>query len=134
MAESGLMNWREVIAAFAIAVPIICICEISMQSLERRKRLVAATEERILDELDRMQATKKIPICGECDGWGREFRYELKASGRRAGEITSAGPDGHFETADDISFARLLEFRVPDTAANVPLCCPTSGAARVPMR
>jgi len=38
------------------------------------------------------------------DGWGRPFRYRHTPDSGEVFELSSAGPDGIFDTVDDIAY------------------------------
>jgi hypothetical protein len=55
-----------------------------------------------IDQLKPFLDKQQVPS----DSWGNAYRYELDAEKGQA-TITSSSPDGQFDTADDVSGARI---------------------------
>ena len=60
------------------------------------------------------------------DGWGRQFRFYASAKGSTCVlTLQSAGPDGTFGTADDISLSRTYDLSVTNKPATRPTTKPS---------
>ena len=60
-------------------------------------------------EYEQFKKTKKLPST-MVDGWGRDYRFrEYTENGTLYYSLLSAGPDGVFDTSDDIVTKRIIE-------------------------
>ncbi len=76
------------------------LTQVNMISVAREIESFAAGEEGGLpSDLDGLKRSRRLGT-GLLDAWGREIRYQRLSEG--SFRLRSAGPDGVFETADDI--------------------------------
>ncbi len=77
----------------------IRLTEVNFETLAREIHFFAADREGMPEDLKPLQRMRPLGS-GLQDGWGRDIRYQrLSESSFR---LRSAGPDGIFETGDDI--------------------------------
>ena len=77
----------------------IKLTQVNLESLSREILSYAASGEGLPESLDALRRFQPA-VASLVDAWGRKFRYEkLSDSTFR---LRSAGPDGEFETEDDL--------------------------------
>jgi len=75
------------------------LTRVNLESLSREVLSYAADGDGLPETLEALR--RFHPTAGsQPDGWGRKFRYERLSD--ETFRLRSAGPDGAFETADDI--------------------------------
>ncbi len=78
----------------------IKLTQANFETLAREILAFSATAESLPEDLREFQRSRPVGA-GLFDAWGKDIRYErLTDSSFR---LISAGPDGEFDTADDIS-------------------------------
>lgn len=89
-----------VAATDALSKAGIVTTQANLSQLEKAVESFVAGEGRSPESWQEMRSLRYI-MTGTTDGWGRTVRYEKTSeSGFR---LVSAGPDGRFDTADDIA-------------------------------
>jgi hypothetical protein len=79
------------------------LTRVNMETIARAVDLFSGTEGRVPEDLKELSRARLL-TGATSDGWGRAFKYErLSDSSFR---LTSPGPDGKFDTADDIVLSR----------------------------
>lgn len=76
------------------------LTQANMASVAREVISYAAGGEGLPEDLKQVQRSRPSLGMGLLDGWGRAVRYERLSDS--AFRLRSAGPDGVFDTADDI--------------------------------
>jgi len=78
----------------------IQLTQVNLESLAREILLFAAGDQGLPEDLKQLQRARPSLGMALLDAWGREIKYErLSDSSFR---LRSAGPDGVYDTADDI--------------------------------
>jgi len=77
----------------------IRLTEVNFETLARQIHLFAADREGMPEDLKPLQQMRPLGS-GLQDGWGRDIRYEKLSE--MSFRLRSAGPDGVFDTEDDV--------------------------------
>jgi hypothetical protein len=75
------------------------LTQANLRALQNVIASYAVTEGRIPAAVQDVRAAGMLAVAPQ-DAWGRDFRYERRSDS--SFRLTSAGPDGAFDTADDI--------------------------------
>lgn len=75
------------------------LTQANLRALQNAIASYAVTEGRVPAGLQEVRAAGMLAAAPQ-DAWGRDFRYERRSDS--SFRLTSAGPDGVFDTADDI--------------------------------
>lgn len=78
----------------------IKLTEVNIESLARVILSYAAGEQGLPEDLKQLQRSRPSLGTGLLDAWGRAIKYEKISDA--AFRLRSAGPDGAYDTADDI--------------------------------
>jgi hypothetical protein len=78
----------------------IKLTEVNMESLARVILGYATGEQGLPEDLKQLQRSRPSLGMGLLDAWGRAIKYEKISD--TAFRLRSAGPDGAYDTADDI--------------------------------
>jgi len=78
----------------------IKLTEVNMESLARVVLGYATGEQGLPEDLKQLQRSRPSLGMGLLDAWGRAIKYEKISD--TAFRLRSAGPDGVYDTADDI--------------------------------
>ncbi|MHB8093842.1 MAG: hypothetical protein ACYDH0_02780 [Candidatus Aminicenantales bacterium] len=82
----------------ALAEAKVDLTRVSLETLEKLIEGLLAQEDRL--PADYREIRRFQPAASFRDAWGREIRYERTSESTF--RLTSAGPDGAFDTADDL--------------------------------
>lgn len=77
----------------------IKLTAVNLKSISREVLTYAADGQGLPESLDVLRRSRPTPVALS-DAWGRNIRYERLSD--TSFRLRSAGPDGAFETADDI--------------------------------
>lgn len=79
----------------------IKLTRVNMESLAREVLSYATGDQGLPEDMKQLQRSRPSIGMGLLDAWGKAIRYEKLSE--TSFRLTSAGPDGVFDTADDIS-------------------------------
>ncbi len=77
----------------------LALTQANLRALQNAVASYAVTEGRVPTALQEVRASGMMSAAPQ-DAWGRDIRYERRSES--SFRLTSAGPDGVFDTADDI--------------------------------
>jgi|YelNatPaOPRAMG01_1025707.scaffolds.fasta_scaffold00052_15 hypothetical protein len=82
---------------------MIELTRVNLAGLERIILTFLSQEGRLPRSLEELRQSRLL-LAPAVDAWGREIRLEI--TGETGFRLVSAGPDGRFETEDDIALSR----------------------------
>jgi hypothetical protein len=97
--KSGQKSHIEA-AVDALAKAGIAATQANLSQLEKAVLSFVGAEDRSPESWQDMRSLRYI-LTGTTDGWGRVIRYEKTSE--MGFRLVSAGPDGRFDTADDLA-------------------------------